>query len=75
MSKFLVKSKVRLSDTGIAGAVLFVGGALLGIWAASQATPVGVYILAGLACTVGFILLLIGRDYSHDVTIVKDPAE
>ncbi len=79
MSRFLIKSKARLSTAAKIGATLVVVGpiatAILYWVAATQNTYGGATLLmalTGFATLVGFVLWLSGREYEHEVTVLSD---
>lgn len=85
--KISVNSKVRLNGVGIAGAMLFVGGPLVGGFAylnslataarnlrygfpVSDMQGISNFALAcSVAALIGFVMILIGREYDHQIEI------
>lgn len=80
--KVSVKSKVRLNGKGIAGAILFVGGPTfaminygtmirtMGSLTAIRPETYSLILAASaLASLVGFVMMLVGREYDHTVDI------
>lgn len=78
--KISVNSKVRLNGVGIGGAMLFVGGPLVGgfVYSNTAATSLvfrsvtNFALICSVAALVGFVMLLIGREYDHQIEIDRD---
>lgn len=82
MTRIVVETKVKLTTAGGVGALLFVAApAVLAFMAlddvrygygrAAGFATAGYFIFAGLAASLGLVLLLIGREYTHNVQILK----
>lgn len=83
--KILVNSRVRLNGVGLVGAALFVGGLVIatlnyltllrrvssGSFGSAENFVLVVSVCA-LAFLVGFVLLLIGREYDHTVEVDRE---
>jgi hypothetical protein len=79
VSKFLIQSTPKLTAGGRVGAVLFVLGPLVVAVLYVLAYSFGPYAVSGVFILIGavgivtvlaFVLLLTGRGYEHEVTVI-----
>lgn len=82
MTRIVVETKVKFTAAGGIGALLFVAApAVLAFMAlddvrygygrATGFAAAGYFIFAGIAASLGLVLLLIGREYTHEVQVLK----